>query len=335
MAIGIGSMDWSQRLIEPNDPQLDLIRDRRAAEAAAARQQAAERAKIEAERRGFVRTLPRRIAEAQRLGATPQEMETVRRGSLGGVPSIEERVKEMEAMENWQPPGYQSLAVPGQAGPMPPPPPALDLDARVKQLEEQERAAASAPKPSGLEYSIGGGPMKSYNPGGGPDPEFKRYHDDMVFGQKRTPPPAAGRQGTVSMMTALNDPMEDPNYRNYLANGGRLEEETAKRANIARNEMLAKDPMAVERFSIEQAIQQQDAQMKRTTARDDARRDYIHQLVSSDVQRQLAALRQHPNYQNASPIDRAAAERNIIDEANERLLQAETNPRAFGEGLGG
>lgn len=224
------------------------------------------------------------------------------------------------------PPPGMAPRVPAPRRP-PQPPPALDFDARIKQLDEmdrqeqeymkdpdafEQRRMAAPPTSGELRYSTGG-PERSFNVGANRtdvmgDDDFKRYHNDMVFGQKRTPAlnPDAGRKGTVSMMTALNDPMEDKNYRNYLANAGRLDEAMAERASIARNEMLAKSPFAEEEAAIDRAIRMQDAQARaagmKQQATTQAKVDALQQLDAHEMM-----LRSRIDQESSTPQERAEA----------------------------
>lgn len=221
---------------------------------------------------------------------------------------------------------------------------ALDFDSRIRELDDMDRREQeylkspeafeqkrmAAPPTSGeLRYSIGGGPERSYNVGMNRadvtgDQDFKRYHDDMVFGQKRAPAPAGGRKGTVSMMTALNDPMDDPNYRNYLANAGPgvLAGAMREQADLSRSSMLAKDPMAVERFSIDKAIAMQDAQARsaydrernRQMAEQDSRASVLMELTDAEqhAESERQKLRRTPQYMNA-PMETKAQMESMID----------------------
>ncbi len=201
---------------------------------------------------------------------------------------------------------------------------AQELDRReaeyMKDPDAFERNRMAADPTSGeLRYSIGGGPMKSYNVGANRtdvmgDPDFKRYHDDMVMGQKRT---AATGGGGVSTPGG-ND---DAAYANFRRNLVGDDEFFKERADISRNAMLAQNPFAPEEAAIDRAIRMQDAQTRNTYDRErlrqQAEQDFrsdvltrqseVEQYAESERQR----MRSSPQYMNADMNAKARMEQQI------------------------
>ena len=264
MATGIGMTDWSRELVKPADPQLNKIRDRRAIEAAAERQRQQELAAAEQRRRVHQRTLPGRLDEARRLGATPLELA-----------ALEEEPDGMPQAPPQAPPTTAAAPAPRA----PEPPARLAIEDAADEFEEREREymadpdawerkRMAAPPVSGeIRYDPdGAGPLpeRSYNAGANRtdvkgDPAFARFRDDKVFGQDIAPRKGGG---SVSMMQGLDDPLKDENYRNYLRSAGALDDALAERAEEEMYATLAKNPFAQEDRAIEKQIALEDARAR-------------------------------------------------------------------------